>query len=226
MICEAIRSGLYRPGEHLPTQVELAEHFEVSRNVVREAVDALRRAGIVSLKRGSTDGVRVESTANLHQVIAAIGGEVQSSLLAALEARRPLELLAATLTAERATIAEVNRLGTLVEALEAALSDPGEFLQIDAMFHFRLAELSGNPLVRQFLSATLERILAEERPLLERFSSAASPIGDKHRLTALQLQRDTFAAIESKQREAILKAIDTHLAAFEQTLLGYRLPAT
>jgi GntR family transcriptional repressor for pyruvate dehydrogenase complex len=223
MIADAIRSGFYRQGEHLPTQVELAERFKVSRNVVHEAIEALRRAGIVSVRRGSTDGVRVESTANLHQVITAIGGEVQATLIAALEARRPLELTAAILTAERATAEELQRLGALVQELELALDNPDEFLQVDAMFHFRLGELSGNPLIRQFLRVTLDRILSEERALLERFSSTGSPIGQTHRLRALEHQRGTFAAIETKDHDLIFRAVDDHLGAFEETLLGKTL---
>lgn len=223
MICDAVRSGVYRPGQHLPTQVELADQFEVSRNVVREAVEALRRAGIVSVRRGSSDGVRVESTANLHQVITAIGGHVHSSLLAALQARRPLELTAALLTAERATPDDLHQLSQLVSDLATAFDDPDDFLQIDAMYHFRLAELSGNPLVRQFLRTTLHTILADERTLLERLASTSSDLAEAQRQAALDNQRDTHVAISSNDQRRILRSLDNHLGTFEQTVLGYRL---
>lgn len=68
MLLDAIRGGLYRPGEHLPTQVELAARLGVSRGVVREAIEVLRRAGIVSVKRGK-GGTVVESNWHIEDVL-------------------------------------------------------------------------------------------------------------------------------------------------------------
>ena len=51
VICEEIakniREGLYQDTKKLPTEEELIEQFEVSRNTIRKAIDLLTRKGLV-----------------------------------------------------------------------------------------------------------------------------------------------------------------------------------
>ena len=49
----AITTGKYRPGERLPSEIELTETHGVSRTVVREAVAALRSDGLVEVRQGA-----------------------------------------------------------------------------------------------------------------------------------------------------------------------------
>lgn len=53
VITSGIKRGTFLPGERLPSQVEMAQLFGVSRTVVREAIKILEGQGIVSSKRGS-----------------------------------------------------------------------------------------------------------------------------------------------------------------------------
>lgn len=49
-----LRDGTIPPGERLPGERQLAEHFEVSRETVRQALQVLRRDGLVATdRRGS-----------------------------------------------------------------------------------------------------------------------------------------------------------------------------
>ncbi|MEU2775727.1 GntR family transcriptional regulator [Streptomyces sp. NPDC007162] len=49
-----LHDGTVPPGERLPSERELARHFEVSRETVRQALEVLRRSGLVSTdRRGS-----------------------------------------------------------------------------------------------------------------------------------------------------------------------------
>ncbi|KPC73105.1 MULTISPECIES: winged helix-turn-helix domain-containing protein [Streptomyces] len=49
-----LRDGIVPPGERLPGERRLAEHFGVSRETVRQALDVLRRDGLLSTdRRGS-----------------------------------------------------------------------------------------------------------------------------------------------------------------------------
>ncbi|MGI6518934.1 MAG: GntR family transcriptional regulator [Bacillota bacterium] len=47
-----IRNGLLKPGDPIPTEMELAEKFDVSRTTARQAVLALVREGLVYRKQG------------------------------------------------------------------------------------------------------------------------------------------------------------------------------
>ena len=48
---EAIRSGLLRNGDRLPTAVDMAAELSVSANVVRNAVRQLTREGFLQARR-------------------------------------------------------------------------------------------------------------------------------------------------------------------------------
>ena len=55
---EQILGGELNPGDQLPTQERLSERFEVSRVVVRQALDLLEGEGLVDQRRGSGTYVR------------------------------------------------------------------------------------------------------------------------------------------------------------------------
>lgn len=48
-----VAEGLYRPGDRLPTEAELALRFGVNRHTIRRALAALAEAGLVHARRGS-----------------------------------------------------------------------------------------------------------------------------------------------------------------------------
>lgn len=58
-LAEAISSEYYPVGSLLPTEVELAEQYAVSRSTIRAAMQELQNTGLVSRKKGV--GTRVEA---------------------------------------------------------------------------------------------------------------------------------------------------------------------
>ena len=52
-IQDRIRSELWRAGDRIPAETDLAREFDVSRSTVREAVRSLQLAGILRSKAGS-----------------------------------------------------------------------------------------------------------------------------------------------------------------------------
>ena len=215
VLVDAIRGGLYRPGDHLPTQVELAAQLGVSRGVVREAMMALRRAGVVSVRRGR-GGTVVASLEHLDDVLVQIRGQTRETLRAVLEARRVLESAAAPLAAKRAKRSDWRELRALAGQLEALTEDPGLFVRTDAAFHVAIARLSGNALLERFLRETFDEVIA---------TTARLPVGRISTTAAIAMQHDLLAALESRDAAAIARAIDDHLAPLERALVGRRLSA-
>lgn len=53
LLRDAIVEGRLKTGESLPPERELAEHFQVSRDTVRRAIDRLTRQGLIESRRGA-----------------------------------------------------------------------------------------------------------------------------------------------------------------------------
>ena len=102
MISREIAAGRVQPGDRLPTEHELAQTFEVSRNVVREAIACLRSDGVVESRQGL--GAFVVQP-ELRQAIRIDTDELQQSgnLRSLFELRAMLEVEAAGLAAEQGT---------------------------------------------------------------------------------------------------------------------------
>lgn len=63
-LMQAIKLGLVAVGDRLPPERELAEQLQVSRVTLREAISALREAGLLESRRGRTGGTFVRSADN------------------------------------------------------------------------------------------------------------------------------------------------------------------
>jgi GntR family transcriptional regulator len=74
-VAQALRAdilkGVYRVGEQMPSEDDMAARFAVSRHTIREALRQLRADGLVSSRRGSGTTVMpppVDSAFNVHRV--------------------------------------------------------------------------------------------------------------------------------------------------------------
>jgi GntR family transcriptional regulator, transcriptional repressor for pyruvate dehydrogenase complex len=214
VIVDAIRGGLYEPGEKLPPSRELASALEVSGAVVREATGILERAHIVSVKRGAQGGTFVETRWIPREVIAEIEGETYQSMKSLLEVRRVLETPAALLAGQRRTDEDINALQALVDKLPALVDQGEEFLAVDIQFHVRLAEASQNERLARLVRETMSQFISDR---------SEYPVGHIDIERALYHQRDTLGAIIDGTPARIEQSIDEHLGSAEEYFLGERL---
>jgi GntR family transcriptional repressor for pyruvate dehydrogenase complex len=132
-------------GERLPTEAELAERFDVSRTVIREATRLLVQRGLVTVKpgRGMTvaevDGRLIADQYGLLLRLS------EGSFEQLMELRLALEVEMAALAAARRTDKQVEELNELNERLRGKDPAGAEFLDTDLAFHEKIAESSGNP---------------------------------------------------------------------------------
>jgi GntR family transcriptional repressor for pyruvate dehydrogenase complex len=215
VLADAIRGGLYAPGDLLPNERSLAAQLQVSRSVLREAIDVLRREGILSTKRGASGGVMVVATERLHEVISSLRGETHHLMRCALEVRRSLEPAAFRFAADRADAEELETLEPLVEGLEQVADDLDAFYALDQRFHREVVRLAANPLLTTLYAATLAQMaeIRDQFPILQ--------VGPDE---ALLNQRTMYAALRSREPARIERAVDEHLRATELVYLGRALP--
>jgi GntR family transcriptional repressor for pyruvate dehydrogenase complex len=181
----AIADGRLKPGDRLPSAVQLAGEFEVSRNAVLEALRVLERSGLVSLRRGSRGGAFVralsgdELTEPFHLLM-----ETDVPIADMVEIRRVIEGNTAAWAAERATRAELKAIQQVVthwQWLAAQLSTElwQQALAEDVRFHTLVADASGNAAAAAFVRGMLGSLdrLIDYPSSREQMIAASAPLG-------------------------------------------------
>jgi GntR family transcriptional repressor for pyruvate dehydrogenase complex len=149
-ILEAIATGRLHPGDRLPSEVEQARGFQVSRATVREALRSLAEAGLISTVQGRGGGSfvnRLDSgpvERNLSEAMGLLLHVDAISVGELLEARRALEGTCARLAATRR---DPPDLAAMAEILEQARDDTlsaDAWLDLDIRFHRVIARSSAN----------------------------------------------------------------------------------
>ena len=146
-IAERIDGGALQPGDRLPTEVQFAAAYGVSRTVVREAVHQLKSQGLVRSRQGS--GVFVTAPP-AHRALAFDPKLLESmdAVVQMVELRRVIEGEMTALAAQRATPAQRAELARALGAIDAA-TERGELgVEEDLAFHRTIGAATGNP---QFL---------------------------------------------------------------------------
>lgn len=160
-----IRLGVFPRGSALPSERELADRLEVSRATLREAMAALRQAGLVQTTRGRSGGTVVTmrpatptARAAARRTTARLADWVDG-----LDFRRIVEPGAARLAAT-VSLGEAQR--TQLETAHAAVSaasGPAKHRQADSRFHLTIAAITGSPRVIEAVTAaqsTLHEMLS------------------------------------------------------------------
>jgi GntR family transcriptional repressor for pyruvate dehydrogenase complex len=159
-IQQMIESGELKPGDKLPAERELAEHFKVSRASLRAALHSIAGMGLLQFRHGSgtyiTDGPPVLDEGPL-SLLARLHGFTDDEMF---EARRQLEVGVAALAAERATPDDMIALQACIDGMAGAMDNPRKYLVHDVEFHRAVAVASKNPILGslvEMVSAVLYR---------------------------------------------------------------------
>jgi DNA-binding FadR family transcriptional regulator len=194
-----IESGRFKQHERLPSEVELARTFGVSRPVIREALMSLQALGLTSSQTGKGTFVvsdRVSAPMLMGRYSPAHIKEV----------RRCLEIPSARLAASRRTDRDIGELAALLARMEEA-DDPARRNRLDADFHVAIAAAAGNPLIM--------KLVEDLRSVLEEHSLALARI-PRRRKEASSEHAAIYRAIVARDPEAAAAAMEAHLVAAER----------
>lgn len=144
----ALLDGTWRAGAKLPAERVLAQHYDVARNTVREAIQRLAARGLVRSRPGA--GVFVTDELRTGTGVASPWGQLVADHPALrddiLEFRRVLEGATAWFAALRASDEELARIRTLLAELERSREkdDKATEADADAKLHEVIAQASHN----------------------------------------------------------------------------------
>lgn len=209
-----IESGLYGPGDKLPSSAQLCDEFGVSRTVIREAVASLRVAGRVTARQGAGVFVSEKDTKTLNFEINRID-DIRSAMQI-LELRLGVELQSVALAAARRTPEALAEIARAYDYLENLNTDDAEVeARADFDFHLAIAKATRNPHFPQFLEAVIGEI-SFDLVLKHRQSSGAYQ-------TYLKKINKEHAAILAAITQGDVKGAKNALAQhLEESLVRYR----
>ncbi|MGJ8655956.1 MAG: FadR/GntR family transcriptional regulator [Akkermansiaceae bacterium] len=221
-IISAISSQLanetLKGGDRLPSEAKLCEEFNVSRTVVREAIQQLKAIGVVNTITGSgsyvTEGDLLGLKSSL-EFYAIMTGDTKS-WIELLELRVLLESSCARkLAGEGFSEAGLQKLKAALQAQADNQSDTKLFSALDVRFHQVLTMASGNRIILAVLSS-LEN-------LQQKFSKETYLAENTQLLIDRNLQEHSriVEAIEKRDPDLAEEAMQNHLNETKKYLLQY-----
>jgi len=206
-----IRTGYFKEGDRLPSERELMKMLGTGRTSVREAMFALDRVGLITVKNG---GRAVVSRPDAGVILGELSSVVQAMLRDPegqrqfQDARRLWEAAIAREAARRATKVDIDDLAHYLEANRKAIGDVDEFARTDVAFHARIAAICGNPLFNS-LNNTLADWLTEQR-----LTSLREP---RTARKAFEAHVSIFNALKGRDADGAEAAMSAHLGEVAET---------
>lgn len=141
-----ILQGVLQVTDRLPGERELADHLNVSRPIVREAIKTLEERGLLVSRHGGGTFVADVIGQIFSQPILDLIGRHRSAAYDYLEYRREIEGVAASLAAKRATKADRALLTGIIDRMKAAHgeADFDHEAALDVEFHSTIGECAHN----------------------------------------------------------------------------------
>lgn len=154
-LMRSIKSGSYAADERLPTEHALAAEFQVSRPIIREALQRLRDKGLVYSRQGA--GTFVRQT-GLREPLGFGNVESIADLQRCYEFRITLEPEAAAAAAERRSEADLAAIGEALALMRDATARQRHREDADFAFHGAIARASDNRYFWTAMEALKEHI--------------------------------------------------------------------
>lgn len=140
----AIQLGIFEAGSKLPPERVLAEKLDVSRATLREAISALRAAGMVVTTRGRGGGTSVGLAENVRMPGQELNKDRKAEIADVLIFRQVIEPGASQAAAAAALPATARTwLEECLAEVEGALT-PADYRQADARLHLAIASVCGS----------------------------------------------------------------------------------
>ena len=209
-LIDLIVEGELKPGDKLPSEQQLLDQLQVGRTSLREGMRTLSLVGLLEPRRGSGTYVTHSFSDFLadHLEWSVLLGE--RDLLELIEVRRPLEVQAAALAAQRASEQDIQQLNETLERLaESSKGDLEERTEADLMFHMGLVEATGN--------RVLCRLMLSLNNLLRRYISVTV---DESLEATLRQHRAVLEGVQARDPARAAEAMDHHIDVSHEGFLA------
>ncbi len=210
---ELILESRLPAGHPLPTEFELMERLNVSRNPLREALKALQAVGIVEVRRGFGMYVGKMSLGGLVDELTFHGRlslqTSRESLLHLVEMREILERGLIEYLLELRGALDLTELAAVLAQMEEEAVSGAHSDETDRAFHEFLYARLGNPLVSQVLGAFWDAFHELQNQL---------PPIDEEPLEMVRRHRHIYEAVRRRDHKGAVAAMAEHFEGIRARL--------
>lgn len=209
-ITESIKDGDIKPGEKLPTEVELMKMLGVGRNSVREAIKMLGALGVLEIRRGSGTYIATKVTSDIfNPMLFSIILEPKTSE-DLYELRVMFESMVLFTVIDKATPEDIEGLNSLLDhtrrLFKEGNKDLERFVMLDMEFHKKLVKATRNPLIIRIYDTIIELFHNYIKKSLAQKNGIPRSLKNHYEIIRL---------IESKNKAKVFEIV-------EQTLLEWK----
>jgi len=203
-IKELIHTGIFRPGDKLPPERDLARQFNVGRMAVREALRVLEDSGFIYIKQGSNGGsfIKEPETSGVSKSLTAFAKLNNITLEQLTEAKLSIELAIIESVIQRITDEDLDKLHQSIKDAKQTVVSGSIPLSYNMDFHLALARATGNPLFESFLSAIMNLLIG--------FLGKAKP-ESQHITAHIKSHEALYKAILKKDMNKAKRLIKKHV---------------
>lgn len=216
----SILDGKITPGSKLPPERDLCELFQTSRGTLREALRILEQKNLIEIRLGVNGGayVRNPNSELMAENLAMLIRSNEVGLDHLEEFREGIEGDVASLAAQRATAADIERLQNLLagakQLCEQGLGRWSDFVRMDEQIHMAIAKVAGNPLYDFVLRSVHDNI--------QRYYDTFLNVSTNEMAENYEDLRLLIAAIQDHQAEKAWALAREHVRRFSAYMRGKR----
>ena len=196
------------PGDKLPSERMLSEKFEVSRSVIREAIQKLEFYGILMSKPQSGTFIANIGAIAMKGMIEDILRLEDQDFKSLVETRILLELKTARLAALRRTEEDLIHMKSALTSYSKKVLNGEDAVQEDLLFHLAIAKASGNSTMNNFMLMITPEIITN----FEKYHVCDKGLSKK----GIEEHQAIYDAIEQKNPQLAKQKMKEHFSVLYQ----------
>ena len=215
-----IRDGKFPSGSQLPSVPELVRMLEVSRTVIREALQALVGMSLVEIRPGLgcfVKSVPSDLVVNADVLASLLGME---AIVEVVAARKVIESGVARLAAVTATEEDFEEIEEILRKIERAARRNQPLYSLTPQFHVAVARATHNKVLEKIVSS-FNLLMASGGALIEQEKLSA-----EYSLSEYESHRELYEAIRSRDPDHAQHIMESHVMATLDSLKEISLHKT